>query len=55
MAFRENINGIEKSRIETSCMNNFIFIIYNNIYKHTYHDNDIIMMLLKVYHFTLWY
>ena len=26
MAFRENINGIEKSRIETSCMNNFIFI-----------------------------
>ena len=26
MAFRENINAIEKFKIETSCMNNFIFI-----------------------------
>ena len=26
MSFRENINGIEEYKIETSCMNNFIFI-----------------------------
>ena len=57
MAFRENMNAIEKYRIETSCMNNFIFINTLYIYKHTYHDNDIIilcMMFLQVYDFTLW-
>ena len=48
MAFLENTNEIEKSGIETSCMNHFNIFQNNNAYKCVSHndDHDTIMMLL---------
>ena len=50
MAFREDINGIEKSRIETSCMNNFMYYEYKIIKFINMHIMITIQMTINPWH-----